>query len=178
MWDVFSSMFDTVWMTIDDVLVSVALLLITFSITERLYVFLKSYLNVNMFVSQGINFAITLMVVLLVIQHLFGMQTYASLIGGVSIGIGYALQPYIIGLFNGMMMQSREPFSVGSEIEFEQVKGTVQEIGLFYTYICTDKDKKVVIPNQMFHQGFVTVHNESCLRVQNDVYSLHTLSKT
>ena len=57
-------------------------------------------------------------------------------------------------------------------------KGTVQEIGLFYTYICTDKDKKVVIPNQMFHQGFVTVHNESCLKVQNDVYSLHTLPKT
>lgn len=167
MWNVFSSMFDTIWMTIDDVLVSVALLLITFAITERLYVFLRKYLTINMFVSQGINFAITLMVVLLVIQHLFGMQTYASLIGGVSIGIGYALQPYIIGLFNGMMLQSKEPFSVGCKIEFEQVKGKVTEIGLFYTFICSEDDKKIVIPNQMFHQGMVTVINKDCLKVQN-----------
>lgn len=157
MWDVFSSMFDTIWMTIDDILVSITLLLITFVFTERLYVFLKRYLEMDMFVSQGVNFGITLMVVLLVIQHLFGAQTYGSLIGGISIGIGYALQPYIIGLFNGMMMQSKEPFSVGSTIVFQGVTGTVEEIGLFYTYLRDTEKKKIVIPNQMFHQGMVTL---------------------
>lgn len=47
MWNVFSSMFGTTWMTIDDVLVSVALLLITFAITKRLYV----SFNVRMYVT-------------------------------------------------------------------------------------------------------------------------------
>lgn len=158
MWNVFSNMFDMIWVTIDDVLVSITLLMVTFAITERLYVFLKDYLKINMFVSQGINFAITLMVALLVIQHLFGEATYASLIGGVSIGIGYALQPYIIGLFNGMMMQSKEPFTVGSEIEFNEQTGTVKEIGLFYTYITIKSGKTLIVPNEMFHQRLVTVH--------------------
>ena len=159
MWNVFSSMFDTIWVTIDDVLVSVALLLVTFAFTERLYVFLKQYLEVNMFVSQGVNFIITLLVVLMVIQHMFGYQTYNSLIGGISIGIGYALQPYIIGLFSGMMMQSKEPFTKGSTIRFNNVEGVVKEVGLFYTYVYTNDNKRIVVPNQLFHQGAVTILN-------------------
>lgn len=93
---------------------------------------------------RGIKF-----VAFVVMLGIIGVQTsgITAAIAALGLGIGLALQGSLANFAGGMLILALHPYKVGDYIEFNNYSGTVQEIELFYTYINTVDNKRIVIPN-------------------------------
>src|SRR5437588_12714091 len=65
----------------------------------------------------------------------------------VGIVIGFASQRTIGNFVAGLLIAFTQPIRLGDRIEIEETAGTVEEIGLTYTFIRTDDGARLVIPN-------------------------------
>ncbi|MBO6047556.1 MAG: mechanosensitive ion channel family protein [Erysipelotrichaceae bacterium] len=65
----------------------------------------------------------------------------------VSAAIALAVKDSIASMIDGVKIMFAKPFNKGDLIEVNGVKGTIEEISLFYTFLMTKDNKKVVIPN-------------------------------
>jgi small conductance mechanosensitive channel len=66
----------------------------------------------------------------------------------VGIVIGFASQRTIGNFVAGLLIAFTQPIRLGDRVEVEGVPGTVEEIGLTYTFIRTDDRARFVIPNE------------------------------
>jgi small-conductance mechanosensitive channel len=62
--------------------------------------------------------------------------------------IGFASQRTIGNFVAGLMIAFTQPVRLGDRVEVDNVKGTVEEIGSTYTFIRTDDNARLVIPNE------------------------------
>src|ERR687887_2229149 len=66
----------------------------------------------------------------------------------VGIVIGFASQRTIGNFVAGLLIALTQPIRLGDRVEIEDTRGTVEEIGLTYTFIRTDEGARLVIPNE------------------------------
>ena len=139
MWDSFEKIGSNIWDSIDDIFISVGLLLLTTILSKHLYFFMNDYLILGHFTAQLTQVGLFFAVVVLVVQHLFGAATSSAILGGFSIGFGYALQPYIIALFNGFVLRQGINNHQWLEIPnvLPQKRMKIKYIGMFHT--CLDE---------------------------------------
>ena len=74
----------------------------------------------------------------------------ASLItalGAAALTAGLALQDLLKNVVSGLVILINKPFVSGNILDFEGVKGTVEEINIFSTTVHTLDNKLVTIPN-------------------------------
>lgn len=78
-----------------------------------------------------------------------GIETtsIAAAITSIGLGIGLALQGSLSNLAGGVIVLVMRPYKLGDFIECNDVKGTVEDIKMFYTYIVTIDNKVIMIPN-------------------------------
>src|ERR671933_9248 len=62
--------------------------------------------------------------------------------------IGFASQRTIGNFVAGLLIAITQPIRLGDRVEIENTRGTVEEIGLTYTFIRTDEGARLVIPNE------------------------------
>ena len=62
--------------------------------------------------------------------------------------IGFASQRTIGNFVAGLLIAFTQPIRLGDRVELENTRGTVEEIGLTYTFIRTDEGARLVIPNE------------------------------
>src|SRR5919199_5670158 len=62
--------------------------------------------------------------------------------------IGFASQRTIGNFAAGLLIAFTQPIRLGDRVEIADTLGTVEEIGLTYTFICTDAGARLVIPNE------------------------------
>src|SRR6266700_3929661 len=62
--------------------------------------------------------------------------------------IGFASQRTIGNFVAGLLIAFTQPIRLGDRVELEDTPGTVEEIGLTYTFIRTDDGARLVIPNE------------------------------
>src|SRR5690242_7117322 len=62
--------------------------------------------------------------------------------------IGFASQRTIGNFVAGLLIAFTQPIRLGDRVEIENTGGTVEEIGLTYTFIRTDAGARLVIPNE------------------------------
>src|SRR5919201_4445420 len=62
--------------------------------------------------------------------------------------IGFASQRTIGNFVAGLMIAFTQPIRLGDRIDIENEAGTVEEIGLTYTFIRTTENVRLVIPNE------------------------------
>jgi small conductance mechanosensitive channel len=74
-----------------------------------------------------------------------GLLASSAVIG---IVIGFASQRTIGNFVAGLLIAFTQPIRLGDRIELENTAGTVEEIGLTYTFIRTDDGARLVIPNE------------------------------
>lgn len=60
---------------------------------------------------------------------------------------GLALQSSLSNIASGVVIIFNKPFKAGDVIEFENMRGTVQDIRLFYTTLLSAENKIITIPN-------------------------------
>jgi small-conductance mechanosensitive channel len=66
----------------------------------------------------------------------------------VGIVIGFASQRTIGNFVAGLLIAFTQPIRLGDRVELEDKSGSVEEIGLTYTFIRTDEGARLVIPNE------------------------------
>ena len=62
--------------------------------------------------------------------------------------VGFASQRTLGNFVAGLMIALTQPLRLGDWVEVDGVGGTVEEIGLVYTFIRTDDNARLVIPNE------------------------------
>lgn len=94
------------------------------------------------------RYVILALVVVMVLGQ-FGVQTASIIaaIGAIGLAVGLALQGTLQNIAAGIMLLALRPFRVGESIEVGDVKGTIEDIGLFATRVRTDDGLFVLAPN-------------------------------
>ena len=108
----------------------------------------KAEKTVHNFVVSFVKIALYVILAVLVVATLgVPMASIVAVIGSVGLAISLAVQGTLSNLAAGIMILVFKPFREGDYIETDGVGGTVTELGIFYTTLCTPDNKTVVIPN-------------------------------
>jgi small conductance mechanosensitive channel len=103
---------------------------------------------------------IGLLSALLVIPQVRAVAT-GILASGAVIGIvvGFASQRTIGNFIAGLLIAFTQPIRLGDHIEFAELSGVVEEIGLTYSFVRTADNDRLVIPNEKMASD--TIRNSS-----------------
>jgi small conductance mechanosensitive channel len=74
-----------------------------------------------------------------------GMFASAGVVG---IAIGFAAQTTMANLASGVIIAFAQPIRLGDGVQIDGEYGSVESIGLFYTYIRTWDNRRLIIPNK------------------------------
>lgn len=108
----------------------------------------KADRTVHHFVLSFVKIALYVMLAVLIVATLgVDMASIVAVIGSIGLAISLAVQGTLSNLASGIMILVFKPFKEGDYIETADVSGTVTEVGIFYTTLCTPDGKVVVIPN-------------------------------
>src|SRR6266567_2849234 len=88
-----------------------------------------------------------------------GLLASSAVLG---IVIGFASQRTIGYFVAGLLIAFTQPIRLGDRVELEDTAGTVEEIGLTYTFIRTDDGARLVIPNEKLASD--TIRNSTIVR--------------
>lgn len=138
-----------------NVLMLVAVIVIGYIATKLIIRLLKNILNKTSIDHTAVTFVVSLVkVILYIIIVITALATIgvnvASLItavGAAALTAGLALQDSLSNLASGMIILLNKPFVSGDILEFEGIKGRVENIKIFFTTIHTLDNKIVTIPN-------------------------------
>jgi small conductance mechanosensitive channel len=75
------------------------------------------------------------------------MTSVVALLASAGLAVGLALQGSLANLAGGVLIMALRPFRVGDFIEAAGYSGTVEQIQIFYTYLRTPDNRRVIIPN-------------------------------
>ena len=82
---------------------------------------------------------------------------------GIAIGVGYAFQPYIISMFNGLMLHNDNLINDKKylDIHSQGISGArVKSIGLFNTILQDHTGNYIIVSNSSLTAAAVKIHNE------------------
>src|SRR6476646_8213827 len=74
-----------------------------------------------------------------------GLLASSAVIG---IVIGFASQRTLGNFVAGLLIAFNQPLRLGDSVVIENTEGTVEEIGLIYTFVRTENGDRLVIPNE------------------------------
>src|ERR671932_2412599 len=74
-----------------------------------------------------------------------GLLASSAVLG---IVVGFASQRTLGNFVAGLLIAFTQPLRLGDDVELEGGRGVVEEIGLIYTFVRTDNDDRLVIPNE------------------------------
>ena len=102
-------------------------------------------------------------IVIIIAIGILGIPTSSiiTVIGSCGIAIGLALQGGLSNIASGIMILIFKPFKVGDYINTHTDEGTVIDISLFYTTLCTIDNRHVMIPNGVLSSS-VIVNYTAC----------------
>ena len=74
-----------------------------------------------------------------------GLLASSAVIG---IVVGFASQRTLGNFVAGLLIAFTQPLRLGDDVVIENTEGTVEEIGLIYTFVRTENGDRLVIPNE------------------------------
>lgn len=163
MWKAFQSIGTDMWENADDVLVSIILIIIGNVIASIIYYFTKEFLKTGVLFAQIVKITFQLFIIVICVVQVIGEDVVSHFTGGISIGLGYALQPYIISIFNGLMVHNDHdvvPKQTRISLPAEGITNAyVESIGLFNTVLKENNDT-IIISNSTLTRGALRILHE------------------
>lgn len=81
-----------------------------------------------------------------------------SALGIGSVAIGFAFKDIFQNLLSGILILLGEPFKIGDDIIVNGMEGTVEDIQIRATFLCSADGRRIVIPNATVYTSAVTVN--------------------
>ena len=102
--------------------------------------------------------AIAYAVVVLIAAEKIGVPSASiiALLGSATLAVGLSLQGSLANLAGSILIMVTRPYGVGDYIISGGIEGTVQNIGLVYTTLCTPDNKRITVPNGNISNSIVT----------------------
>lgn len=91
-------------------------------------------------------------------------SSVGTIIASIGVTIGLALQGSLSNLAGGIILLITRPFKIDDFIEAQGLKGTVEEISVFYTYLVTPDNKAISIPNGSLMNSPIINYSKKDLR--------------
>lgn len=90
--------------------------------------------------------------------HFIGLDltSFALFTGAIGIGIGLGFQNIAKNFASGLVMLIENSVKVGDRVEIEGLQGDIVHIGSRGTWICTNENVVIIVPNTEFIEGRVT----------------------
>ncbi len=135
--------------------------------------------SLSTFILSFIRIALYFILIIVVIGIL-GIETssFLALFASAGVAIGMALSGTLQNFAGGVLILLLKPYKVGDYIEAQGYAGTVTEIQMFHTIICTPDNKSIIIPNGGLSTGSINNYSredyrrvdwEVCLSYGDDV---------
>lgn len=141
----------TIWTSLDDILLCLGVMMLSVPFFFTCSQCLHHYFHCSIFISQLFNFTAVGSILIFLLSHLLGEQIAVSLFGGFSVGLGYAMQPYIVSLLSGATYYSSSMIGEGDQILLDEKKYLVLTNGILYICAKNVQDNTTVyLPNSMF----------------------------
>ncbi len=100
------------------------------------------------FLSNVIRIALYLIVILTAVNVMgIPVTSVLALVASAGVAVSLAMQGALGNLVGGMMLVILKPIAVGEYVKINDLEGTVQGIGAFYTDILTFDGKHISMPN-------------------------------
>lgn len=84
------------------------------------------------------------------------LSSIAFLGGAIGLGIGVGLQPVVNNFVSGLILLVERPIKVGDRVEIEQLTGDVVKIAARSTWVRTNDNVVIIVPNSEFTSHRVT----------------------
>ncbi len=111
------------------------------------------------FLSNLIKYVLYFVLVMAILSG-FGVATgsVVAVLGSAGLTVGLALQGSLSNFAGGVLILLLKPFGIGDYIidGSSGVEGTVNDVNLFYTHLCTMDNKVVMIPNGKLADSCIT----------------------
>lgn len=78
------------------------------------------------------------------------ITVFTVLGGALAIGFGFGSQNVVNNFISGVIMMVERPIRIGDFVEVENLKGTIEVIGIRATQIRTPQNQRLVVPNSFF----------------------------
>ncbi len=84
------------------------------------------------------------------------LRSLALLGSALGLGIGLGLQPIVVNFVSGWVLLMERPVRLGDRIDVGGTNGEVMRIGGRSTWVCTNDNEIIIVPNSEFITGRVT----------------------
>src|SRR2546428_7748970 len=81
-----------------------------------------------------------------------GLLASSAVLG---IVVGFASQRTLGNFVAGLLIAFTQPVRLGDDVVIESTEGTVEEIGLIYTFVRTENGDRLVVPNEELAPGTI-----------------------
>ncbi|MDD6160425.1 MAG: mechanosensitive ion channel family protein [Oscillospiraceae bacterium] len=75
------------------------------------------------------------------------VTSLVALLSVAGLAVSLAVQNFLSNVAGGLQIVASHPFKIGDYVEASGCSGTVEEIGLFHTKLCTPDNKLIQLPN-------------------------------
>ncbi len=96
-------------------------------------------------------------ILIVTVIGILGINTssFIALFASAGVAIGMALSGTLQNFAGGVLILLLKPYKIGDYIEAQGFAGTVTEIQIFHTIICTPDNKSIIIPNGGLSTGSI-----------------------
>lgn len=111
-------------------------------------------------------------ILIITVIGILGINTssFLAVFASVGVAIGMALSGTLQNFAGGVLIMLLKPYRIGDYIEAQGFAGTVTEIQIFHTIICTPDNKSIIIPNGGLSTGSINNWSrQEYRRVQWDI---------
>lgn len=131
-----------------------------YSIVQSIFIRRSIDKSLSTFVLSLVRMLLYFILIVTVIG-IIGIETssFIAIFASAGVAIGMALSGTLQNFAGGVLILLLKPYKVGDYIEAQGYSGTVREIQIFHTIICTGDNKSIIIPNGPLSTG--TVNNWS-----------------
>lgn len=113
-------------------------------------------------------------ILIVTVIGILGIETssFIALFASAGVAIGMALSGTLQNFAGGVLILLLKPYKIGDFIETQGYAGTVRDIQIFSTVICTPDNKSIIIPNGGLSTGTINNYNKEDYRRVDWVVSI------
>lgn len=137
---------------------------------NRLFAALLSKQNVEPSVQSFLRSTVNILLLVMLALAVFGklgieLTGFAALLASAGVAIGMALSGNLQNFAGGLIILIFRPYKVGDYIESDSgAAGTVKEIQIFHTILCTGDNKIIFAPNGSLSNSVITNYSKNDTR--------------